>query len=302
MTRSVVLAYHRIAELDWDPLRMAVRPTVFATQIEMLLTDVQVVPVADLLRPASEPRVAITFDDGYRDVFDTAVPLLRRLGVPAAFFVVTAALRAGKGFWWDRLELLLRESRPVDGNLAVRTLATAFNAAGPRAQETIYKGVFRKLRRIPPAHIDRRLDQVIEAAGLASDVDTSQLLMGPAEVADLARDALFTVGAHTVAHPRLTALDHGSLVTEIAGSLQELSSLIEHPIDHFAYPFGDEASIDAVVRAEVEAAGCRLACANWDGWIDGGTDRFAMPRHVVVETTAEELCTSVQALLEEPDG
>ena len=70
-------------------------------------------------RRAPPNAVLVTFDDGYADV-EAAVPLLRRSGVPATFFVPTAYPDAGRLFWWDRVWITLR-----------RTLRPSFTLAYP---------------------------------------------------------------------------------------------------------------------------------------------------------------------------
>ena len=55
--------------------------------------------------------VAVTFDDGYRDNFTTAIPILKQMGVPATFFISGDGALDGESFWWERLDSSLR----IDG-------------------------------------------------------------------------------------------------------------------------------------------------------------------------------------------
>ena len=79
---AVILTYHRIAA-GRDPLQQCVSPANFAAQLDALAHVAEIVPLGDLERPASTRRVAITFDDGYRDNATAAAPLLRAAGAPA---------------------------------------------------------------------------------------------------------------------------------------------------------------------------------------------------------------------------
>ena len=82
-----VLCYHSVSAFE---------AASFRRQLEWLASRYDVVAVEKVLevarggRPAARPTAAITFDDGFRDNFDAAAPVLRQLGLPATFFVVTS--------------------------------------------------------------------------------------------------------------------------------------------------------------------------------------------------------------------
>lgn len=88
-----VLMYHRVRHVSsWDQL--SVSPEAFEHQLQRLteiadVVDLDTALAPDTLAASKRLRVAITFDDGYLDNFTNAVPLLRRLGLPATFFVTT---------------------------------------------------------------------------------------------------------------------------------------------------------------------------------------------------------------------
>lgn len=94
MTRATVVAYHAVGDCPPadDPHELWVATEAFARQMAYLARARQVVPLADLVRGAvrgGRPAVAITFDDGYRSVLETAAPVLQRHGLPATVFVPT---------------------------------------------------------------------------------------------------------------------------------------------------------------------------------------------------------------------
>src|SRR5262249_5485659 len=90
--RAIVLMYHRVGE-EADYLGMNVSPAAFARQLDVLRSRTRVVPPGALVArladgtPLGEDHAAITFDDGYRDNLDVALPLLRARGLPATVFV-----------------------------------------------------------------------------------------------------------------------------------------------------------------------------------------------------------------------
>ena len=98
----VVLTYHRIAERGtdrfYDPV-ISASPQSFRTQVEWLRKRMHILTLLELDDrfetggPWKEPAALMTFDDGYRDNFDAAVPILKELNVPATFFIPTEFLR-----------------------------------------------------------------------------------------------------------------------------------------------------------------------------------------------------------------
>lgn len=103
MSRCTVLAYHAVGTCDDDPNNLFVTPEAFARQLSHLARHCHVVSLSDALRgevPAGRRGVAITFDDGYRNVLRAAGPLLRAHGFPATVFVPTGWI--GDRNRWDQ--------------------------------------------------------------------------------------------------------------------------------------------------------------------------------------------------------
>ena len=102
--RIVVLLYHRVSDEMRDSLTVGIEQ--FDTQMEWLRRHHRVASIADIVhgnvpRDTARPVVAVTFDDGYLDNYEHAVPILLRHRVPAAFFVSTGMIGTNKGFPHD---------------------------------------------------------------------------------------------------------------------------------------------------------------------------------------------------------
>ena len=103
---AVVLLYHRVTELDSDPQLLAVKPSNFEAQLDVLKSVATIVPLRELQetiarRGSGRGLAAITFDDGYADNFEIAKPLLEARAIPATVFVSSGFVRSGRGFPWD---------------------------------------------------------------------------------------------------------------------------------------------------------------------------------------------------------
>jgi peptidoglycan/xylan/chitin deacetylase (PgdA/CDA1 family) len=102
---AVVVTFHRIQDTE-RPETLTVTPRTFERYCRFFKRHFHVVALRELVtrlqqgeRPGGE--LAITFDDGYRDNYENAAPILERLSLPATFFIVTRWMDTEVVPWWD---------------------------------------------------------------------------------------------------------------------------------------------------------------------------------------------------------
>lgn len=96
--RGGVLCYHAIGEPSGDSYNRTISPARFRQDIAALLADgFEIVDLPEVIegRPASQGKVALTFDDGYVSFYETVVPILEEFEIPATVYVISDKL--GKG-------------------------------------------------------------------------------------------------------------------------------------------------------------------------------------------------------------
>ena len=113
---GIILGYHRVNSLPWDPFRQAVSPQNFTEQLAVLRRQANVLSLPELAAAHAggeiPPRsVVITFDDGYADYLTIARPRLATHDFPSTLFVATGYI--GREFWWDTLTRLVGELDPA---------------------------------------------------------------------------------------------------------------------------------------------------------------------------------------------
>jgi peptidoglycan/xylan/chitin deacetylase (PgdA/CDA1 family) len=108
---TLILCYHRVAAGVEDPFGLCVSPENFAAHLEEIVRRREPSTFDDLSAPSRRSRVIVTFDDGYSDNLSNALPIAESKGVPITVFVTSGLLGGHRGYWWDRLAVLLR-SRP----------------------------------------------------------------------------------------------------------------------------------------------------------------------------------------------
>ena len=106
--KAAILMYHQVCDKRYDPWELAVHPNHFHTHLDYLKKNFNVVSVADLVNGVTTHKlkktIAITFDDGFRDNYANAAPLLDWHELPATFYVATRAMKANYLYWWDTLQ------------------------------------------------------------------------------------------------------------------------------------------------------------------------------------------------------
>lgn len=210
-----------------------------------------------------QPVAAVTFDDGYSDVYTYAFPLLKRKGIPAAVFVVTDLVGTPNLHTHDKLYLLLAGGFSKWHSPA-RPLIDLLCGAGitlPDIQKTSQwvtspSMAMRWLLRALPQTAIRRVIEALEAEvhvdeGAARDIRPLSWEM----VSEMHRAGM-TIGSHTRSHALLTKESLETVVDETAGSRALLERKLGEAIRHFAYPDG---RFSSAIAAAVAVAGYRFA-------------------------------------------
>jgi peptidoglycan/xylan/chitin deacetylase (PgdA/CDA1 family) len=277
--------YHRVETLVADPWQLAVTPDRFARQIALLRRRKRVVPLSWLATELKAGRLparaaALTFDDGYGDVFRNALPILEAEGCSATVFVTTGAIGCRKGFWWDQLSRIVCETPSLPDALALplgRTVHAFRIAEDGRTPDraAIHCQLHALLKAAPAEARQEALDRLAEWAGAERDGRESDLAMSADELRKLASAELIEIGAHTVSHPSLPLLSAEDLEREVVTNRRDCEAMTGRAVTGFAYPFGDH---DVATIAAVRAAGFSHACITVRRAIRSGDDPLAMPR------------------------
>lgn len=218
----------------------------------------------------------ISFDDGYLDNHDVALPLLKRHGMQAAFFVATGFLEGGMMFN-DRVIEAIRRAGPDPIRLAwmPESSASGLAVGTDRERRAAIGHILKAIKHLAP---DVRLQRVLELEASVRATPKPGTMMRPEHVRAL-HDAGMRVGGHTRTHPILCAAADDEAAREISGGLQDLAQIIGHAPLLFAYPNGKPgADYDARHVAMVRQTGCLFAFSTRAGAANAGTPKLEIPR------------------------
>jgi peptidoglycan/xylan/chitin deacetylase (PgdA/CDA1 family) len=249
--KLVVLTYHRFSRAGEGGLHDFLSAERFVEQLLWLRREFEVVSLEEgvkrLARAEGDfrrrPLVAVTIDDGFRDVYEVAAPILRAAAVPFTVFVVTDFASNGRPPWPSYLCDMV-ERRTVDKlqwPFAVEFRSRAQVARGLRVL---------KLWWAKQAPTDRIAALQEIRRQLKPDGQGDLRPMTWRQLQELAR-AGATIGSHTVFHNRLTDLDEEEAMNELLNSRKEIEANIGDPVSTLAYP--DGAWNDKVVRLARQA-------------------------------------------------
>lgn len=288
---ALILGYHRVEELPWDPFRLCVSPERFAQQLEVLGRYANVISLPELAAARASgkivPRsVVITFDDGYKDYLNVAKPLLDKAGFPSTIFIATGYI--GEEFWWDtvtRLATSLDPAAPLDLTSGSARYEWRPNGGAETADRSaLLRSLHRFLLALGPDERAACLERLVDPADSGSSERQRNLAMTPAEVASLVPDAGITIGAHTVSHTMLAQLPHDRQRDEILQSRQTLEAITGRPVTSFSFPHGSKS--DTAMRL-VRECGFSHACASQNDVVWRNSNPYCLPRIWVPDCTGD---------------
>lgn len=248
-----VVAYHGVTTEPFLPA-MHITAATLGVQLEFLADRYSMLPLHEYVARRRSGRslrgcVAITFDDAYAGLGDGALPLLRRLAVPATVFVTTAYAETGSRYWWDRWGWVMETAAPDVRADVGRAIAGHPCTA---LHEVLTAVLTRGAGRLPMA-ADATLRAAERSVGPAP-----QRPLTETELVALARCDLIDFGCHTVSHPGLPYLPQEEQEHEISASYGWLADRLPRVRPLLAYPYGlyDDRTVRSARASRMDAAFC----------------------------------------------
>ena len=186
------------------------------------------------------PFAALTFDDGYRDTRDFALPILESHRAAFTVFCATGFIERTARLWWLELEEAVRRLDAVE--IVRDGLRWRLEARTPAEKSMAYDRVYWSLRARPESELLDVVGELARRAEVSTAALADQLFMDWNEVAAFANHPLVSIGAHSHTHRRLAQWPLAEAREEMAGSKTALEARIGRRVESFAYPVGDPTS------------------------------------------------------------
>lgn len=268
-----IVMHHGIGPGDLEADALERQLAWFARSFRVVALDDLIARIANGVPPAGE--VVLTFDDGLRCHAEIAVPILRRLGLPATFFVCPGLIDAQRWLWsHEARERLLSMS-------AQERLGVATELPAPTAE---IEPFILWMKGLPMVQRRQVGDAIVSASPRFVPSDSQRALFDPLTWEQFAAfdSKLFTIGSHSSTHPMLPTLDATELEAELTESRAVLEQRLGRVVDLFCYPSG---RLDERVRAAV-ARTYRAAVSTRKGQVAPGDDVHDLARIHIADDVA----------------
>lgn len=279
-----VLNYHRIGEharSKYDRGVYSATPEDFDTQVQFLMEHFEVIgpdQVSEAIRRPTGRKILITFDDGYRDNYEYAFPILKRHGASAIFFVTTGYLDQPRLSWWDEIAWMVRQS-PLPVLPASEWVPDALKLTGEYQEAAI--ATLQSLFKALPGGTTKAFMQYLRTimdAGCPGHQDINTMWM----TWDMVREmhaAGMGIGGHTVTHPVLANLPMSEQFAEIASCKERIEAETGVPMTLFAYPNGTRDDFDNTTRYCLRQNGVEHAFTLYGDYLRApAADPYDIPR------------------------
>lgn len=193
--------------------------------------------LARLGAAGSPPFVVLTFDDGYRDFAEHALPVLARHSAPFTLYVTAGFADGSARLWWVELEEAIRRLGRIEVTIAGRRMKMPTRTAEEKS--AAFDAVYWAVRAGDETQLRDVSAALCAQAGLNPSEFAAQCCLDWRALAPIARDELATIGAHSLTHPRLARLDPDNARFEMAESRAVISRALGVEAKHFCYPVGD---------------------------------------------------------------
>lgn len=278
-SRIIVLMYHRVDNSDTDPWGICVSPEHFDEQVKLITNRFPIITAEQAVQQATtghipQTSVCITFDDGYADNYTNALPVLKRCGCPAAFFIATAFTGSQMPFWWDELELICLQAKqlPASMHLSLKNTSYTFpfetSLTGTQWQKhqqwkwydepptlrcDSFLQVWNLLRPLPDSDIKRAMTYI---RSWADATVHSRLPMNEDELQKLSLDKLTSIGLHTHTHLDLASQSRETQTEDILAGKHTLLNRFGTENSLLAYPYGKYTETTLSVVNSIGMTGC----------------------------------------------
>ena len=227
-SKLIIVTYHRITGQEENPRYFGLHQDIFEQQIVFLKKHFKIVPFCEGIGcfnsgSIKKPLLVLSFDDGYRDNYLYAFPLLKKHNITATIFLTTGFIETEKRFWWDVVADMITSSPNLKLGLNEKNnLAEDINAL---------------LKRMSVEQRRREIEKLKEKYGSNGNDRKEREILNWEEIREMS-DYGIEFGSHTLTHPNLTFLSRDELKNEILKSKKILEESLGKKICGFAYPYG----------------------------------------------------------------
>jgi peptidoglycan/xylan/chitin deacetylase (PgdA/CDA1 family) len=224
--------------------------------------------------------VTLTFDDGYLDNYQFALPVLAKYRVPATIYLVSSTLTADKPVWTSVLRYGFMHTPVKRASLPdAAGMVAAYSLEDWAQRDSAIRHYTNVLNVLSAPRRDELLGTLLRHLRVEHVPTAAAWFLSKAHVLEMTRNGV-TFGAHTVTHPNLPGIDGDEARQEIENSRSDLERCLDMRVCHFSYPNSGALypHFDKAIESLVRRAGFRSAVTSVRGWLNEITNPFRIRR------------------------
>lgn len=287
---TFVVFYHRVVAdqtVDGFDIENGISASDFDKQMRFLVKHFTPVKASQAqLVSSNKIQFAVTLDDGYIDNYLVAAPILKKLGIPATFYVVSDFVGTDRLFWWEQVADIMHTSKqpeldmmavipdfsPADGQ------ATLLPLSSGDERDYAYNQLCATIRNGLHVDIASHMKRVSDYFGVQIRQEGRHYdLMNWVQLDELIQQG-FEIGGHTASHCNVVGADKNLLKHELIDSLNVLENHLSSPVESFAYPYGLFEKSSKVVADVFAQTSCKAAYTIVQGVVNADTPAYELPR------------------------
>lgn len=268
-SQTIILNYHRIGPMNDNWIIKPLHHKIFEKQVEYLSKNYEIISLkslSEMLINGNVPKkaVVITFDDGYKDNYEYAYPVLKKYDIPATIFLTTGPIEQKKLYWWDEINYALfnTDLKSMDiTNIGTFKLISEIDKS---------KAAYNIVEKLKTIQNDKKMsitENIINLSGVNIPEKLGKKhILSWNEIKKMDKNGI-DFGAHTVNHPILTNITLDEAKWEIEGSKYLIEETLERKINSFAYPNGKNNDFNEDILSLVKKSGFNCSVSFLPGLI-----------------------------------
>lgn len=305
--KITVLTLHGVMEKHdnslWEPLRPQLRPSELEKMLKIIskyyhfITVEQCIDMLEGKVPVIEHALLLTFDDGYRNTIDYALPICEKFGIKPLLFIATGHIDSGKPFWFDRLDYALQQNMGGVISIEHESVNYTFDATTREILKVCYQQFRDDCKKsfnddIKMNHLFNVLSHVLEVRSgkalcdICHDDDWSSTAPWFL-LREVVKKNRIDVASHTVDHWRLNSLTEEQILFQLQQSKIRIEKELGIKCDYFCYPNGN---YNTLAINLVKKSGYIAAFSTDAGLCDKHDDLMTLKRlHFPLNKTVKEI-------------
>ena len=243
---AVIFLYHRVYPKEERALVASISPEEFEKQMRYLKKNFSVYSLEDFVELLNESDgeirqsrniAVVTFDDGYKDNYVYAYPILHKYKIPATIFLTYNYIGEEDLFWWDKIGYIIYHSK--NKHLDIKNLGI-FSLADEKKKSNCIHFLLKKMKKMRHDQREAYIDKLKNScdvkipSGLGCD-----MILSWDDISEMKCNGI-TFGAHTMSHANLQNIEMDTAKKEIIDSKIEIEKKLEREVKLFAYPYGSK--------------------------------------------------------------